>query len=138
MQIPFNRRWFILFSIFFLFILTVAIGADLRLIPTKMQGIPYFDKAGHFFLYGILAGLLHLALQGRALHIGRFSIPIAIISIALLCAFDEFQQSFIPYRAFDAQDYAADIVGILFFVLLAAQILKRKIDQKREGITISA
>lgn len=131
-----NRHW-LLFALMLALILLITVGADLRIIPTRIQGIPYFDKVMHFTLYGILALLLHLALQGRALPLGRFHPPLAVIAVALLCALDEVQQSFIPYRAFDAEDYLADILGILFFVFLASHILKRKIDQNRERITMN-
>lgn len=130
MQTLLSHRWHF-FAAMLVLILLITLGADLRLIPTRIQGIPLFDKFMHFTLYGILAFLLHLALKGRRLTLGPLHPPLAAILIALLCALDELQQSFIPYRAFDAQDYAADILGILVFTFFAAQLLKRKIDQNK-------
>ena len=53
-----TRVWLAAALLFFLFIAGVSIAADFRLIQTQVRGIPYFDKLGHFVLFGILAFLL--------------------------------------------------------------------------------
>ena len=116
MNFTINRRWLVLFALMLLFIAAVSAGADVGIIPTKLFGITYADKAGHFVLYGTLAFLLHLALNRRAIHIGAIAIPIAFLIACALGLADEGQQYFMPHRAFDLSDFAADVVGIALFI----------------------
>ncbi len=119
MKILSNRFWIIAFALMLLFIVAVTIGADMRIIPTRVRGIPFFDKLGHFFLYGILAFLLHLALQPHAWRIARIAVPLAVFIVGFLCIVDETQQFFVGTRAADLSDFAADMAGIIVFVSLA-------------------
>ena len=119
------RRW-IFVVLFFLFMLSVTVAADFRLIPTQMRGIPYFDKLGHFTLYGILAFLVQLALEPRALRVGRVRIPLALLFVFALAILDEMQQSFSPYRAVDLSDLIADFLGILIGVSVATLLARMR------------
>ncbi len=115
-----SRRWWIfLFALMLLSIFGISLGADLQLLPLSRIRIPSYDKFGHFFLYGILAFLLHLALQIRAWNIARVRVPIAFFIVTALCVLDEVQQMFVSSRAADVSDFVADVLGILAFLALA-------------------
>lgn len=131
------RRSVFLFVLMGLFIITVSIGADLRLLPLHFIAFPYYDKLGHFVLYGVLGLLLHLALRSRALSFWRLPIPMALLVVAALAVLDELQQSFMPARSFDAVDFAADMIGVLFFIGIANILRLREIDDARKRITIN-
>lgn len=118
-NLSFDRCWVILFGLMLLFIAAVTIGADMGRIPTKFFGITYSDKVGHLILYGTLAGLLHLALKRRTIPLGRIQIPLALLIVCVLAAVDEGQQAFMPHRAFDLSDYAANVIGALLFIGMA-------------------
>src|SRR3954447_4228288 len=119
MQLHLDRRWLVLFALMLLFIAGVSAGADVGVVPTKFFGITYSDKAGHFVLYGMLAFLLHLALNRRTIHVDALAIPLAFLIACALGLMDEGQQYFMPHRSFDLTDFASDVVGIVFFVWLA-------------------
>lgn len=131
------RRSVFLFVLMGLFIITVSIGADLRLLPLHFIAFPYYDKLGHFVLYGVLGLLLHLALRSRARSFWRLPIPMALLVVAALAVLDELQQSFMPARSFDAVDFAADMIGVLFFIGIANILRLREIDDARKRITIN-
>lgn len=116
MHLQFSRPWLVLFALMFLFVLALTVGADVGVIPTKLFGITYSDKIGHFVLYGTLALLLQLALKRRAFRIGTIAIPLAFLIACALGLADEGQQYFMPHRAFDLKDFAADIIGITVFL----------------------
>lgn len=64
--------------------------------------VPYGDKAAHFFLFFVQAGLFRFAgLSGRA----AFAVTLA------LGALDELHQAFVPGRSPDALDLVADAAG---------------------------
>ncbi len=117
-----NRRWLIAALLFLGFMVIVTLSADVRWIPTKLAGIPFSDKIGHFGLYGILAFLLNLALSRRAVQIGPIRIPLALLIVCTLGILDEAQQSFSPYRSVDIRDLTADWVGVTVGVLLASSL----------------
>ncbi len=125
MQFLYQRRWLVLFVLMMVLVIIITIGADLRLIPTRPFRIRYSDKLGHFILYGILAFLLHFAVNGRRWKINRVSIPVAVCIVAAISLLDEAHQFFIRRRSLDAMDFAADVAGILFFVWLAERLRKR-------------
>lgn len=133
-----GRRSVLLFVLMGLFILAVSIGADLHLLPLQLIAFPYYDKLGHFVLYGVLGMFLHLALRSRALTIRRLHIPIAWLIVAGLAMLDELQQSFMPGRSIDATDFAADLLGVLFFIAISNILHLREIDADPKRTTIRA
>ncbi len=135
MNLQNTRVWLVAAMLFSLFIAGVSIAADFRLIPTQVRGIPYFDKMGHFVLFGILAFFLHLALGGRALTLGRVRVPAAFLIVVAFTLLDEWQQSLSPYRAVDPADLAADWVGIALGVWLADKLTHLQRFTKRTNAT---
>lgn len=136
MKFTIERRWLILFVLLLLFIFAVTVGADLRLLPLSRIRIPYYDKLGHFLLYGMLAFALEFALQFRAWRMGRIRIPYALLIVGALCVLDEGQQMFMPMRAADITDFGADMLGSVCFLWVADFWGQKSLDAKREGVTI--
>jgi len=131
-----KRRWVILCALMLLFIIGVSYGADIGVVPTHFMRVPFFDKLGHFTLYGLLAFLLHLALKRRGVCIGRLAIPIALVVVCAFGVLDEAQQYFSPYRASDITDLGADLLGILVFVWAAHFMPVSNIDRNPNEIKI--
>lgn len=125
MKISRAHYWLAIAALFFLFMLGVTLAADLRLLPTRVRGIPFSDKLGHFVLYGVLAFLLQLALHPRAWRIGRIHIPIALLIVFALAVVDELQQSLSPYRSANLRDLGADWLGIISGVVTAKLLARR-------------
>ncbi len=91
-----DRRWLVVFLIFFAVLLAIFVAAYLRLIPTRLADIPYYDTAGHFILYGILAALLHLALNRRSIAVASVRVPLAAALAIAFAIGEEFVQRFRP------------------------------------------
>ncbi len=136
MKLAFERRWLVLFALLLLFIFAVTVSADLRLLPLSRIRIPYYDKLGHFLLYGMLAFALEFALQSRAWRVGRIRIPFALLIVGALCVLDEGQQMFMPMRAADVSDFVADMLGSVCFLWVAHFLGQKSLDAKRERVTI--
>jgi VanZ family protein len=112
----------ILTALFTLFILVVILLADMgRLgVLEVLYRFPYGDKAGHFFLYGILTFLVNLT----ALRSRRFSDPkraalTATLILALLVAAEEFSQRYFANRTFSLSDLVFGYAGMLLGMWLA-------------------
>lgn len=72
-------------------------------------GVPNVDKLVHFGLYGVLGLLLTRSLI-RPGRLGR-AMLVAVVTIAVFAAVDEWHQRFIPGRSPDPIDWLADLSG---------------------------
>lgn len=80
------------------------------------------DKAGHFFMYGMLGFLmLRAATPTRSLR----ALLITLASVAAFALLDEWHQAFIPGRSADAADWVADTMGAGVGCLLAYGVSRR-------------
>lgn len=80
------------------------------------------DVLGHFVAYAILALLVHWALEGFGIaRAGLWTLAITF----LYGLSDEFHQSFVPGRAVEAADLAADVAGAGLALLLPDRLLRR-------------
>lgn len=112
----------------------VAVGfivfcADRRLLRPFFAFItshPGMDKLGHFFLIGMTAFLLNVALGLKQWKfLGRYWLlggTLAAIGFTL----EEFSQLWFPSRTFDLLDLTCDYAGILFFGWLARRVFSPK------------
>ncbi len=80
--------------------------------PSSPLSFPGDDKVVHAALYGVLGGLLRVAL-------GRSGPAIALA--AAYGVSDELHQSFVPGRDADAFDWLADVAGAALGAALAAR-----------------
>ena len=87
--------------------------------------IPYGDKVGHFFVYGILAMLFNLALNCRTFRFDRLSLQQGGCLVFIFTSIDELSQYFFPSRSLDYLDVIANILGILIFNALSKTIRKK-------------
>jgi VanZ family protein len=67
------------------------------------------DKAGHFFMYGML-GFLILRAASRTRSARALLATLA--GVAIFAALDEWHQAFIPGRSADVGDWVADVIGV--------------------------
>ncbi|MBV6451051.1 MAG: hypothetical protein MHPDNHAH_01779 [Anaerolineales bacterium] len=113
-------KWLtILFALLIGLIVYLADVGKLSLLGFINQ-IPYGDKAGHFFLFGILTLLLDLTLF-RSLP-SRPPKLVAVfvgLTLALIIAAEEYSQQFFASRTFSLVDLAFSYLGVIFFSWVA-------------------
>lgn len=90
----------------------VALILTLTSIPSPEFGpsFPGADKAAHFGFYGVAGFLFVLWRRETGKGAATGVVPAAVFA-ALLGAFDEFHQQWIPGRSMDLFDWAADLAG---------------------------
>ena len=95
--------------------------------PSVTAGGFPLDKLTHFLLYAVEAFLLSRAIAwpGRRAFAGSRIVAV-IGTMALWGALDEVHQEWIPGRAMDSADLAADVAGATAGALLAAGTLKKR------------
>jgi polysaccharide biosynthesis protein VpsQ len=94
----------------FLFILFLAYTGNL---PTWFTQIPYYDKAGHVFLYAAATYLGHRVLRGRAIVLWNIPrLPLFPIVFGLWTVTEELLQGFSPNRTLDAMDLVCSLIGV--------------------------
>lgn len=93
----------------------------------SVPGPPGTDKAGHFFLYGVL-GILTLRAHWDAGHPLR-TMVVSLAGIAVFAAVDEWHQAFVPGRSADVADWFADITGGLFGLGAMAAFKLRRVPR---------
>ncbi len=113
---------------FTLFILWIIYTADTggTIVFTKMvRFLPYPDKWGHFFLFGILTLLINRSLKNKRLSIGKYKPFLGTILVSMFVIVEELSQGFLATRNMDYLDLVADGFGIAGFTCIA-MIWKRK------------
>lgn len=73
--------------------------------------IPYQDKFGHFFVFGLLA-ILVVRVFFESAHPWRGTI-VAVLITSAYGVFDEFHQSLTPGRSVEFADWVVDTVGAM-------------------------
>ncbi|MEA5570949.1 VanZ family protein [Calothrix sp. UHCC 0171] len=123
-----SRFWVTAFWFYLGILLAISMSAYLKIIPTEIAQVPYYDTILHFLLLGIAAYLSHLALNKRQLHILNTALPLAPVIVFLFCIIDEIIQKYTPHRSADIIDLAADICGIILFTWLAEKTPIRRVS----------
>jgi polysaccharide biosynthesis protein VpsQ len=121
------RRW-LLTGAWFLFLAIIVFLADsfrARAFFEWVQRTPGGDKAGHFFLIGLLAFFLNVSLRCRTFRFAGRDWLLGGAIVLGLAAAEECSQLRLPHRTFSAGDFAADLAGIWAFGWLARAILRR-------------
>lgn len=90
-----------------------------------VAAIPYGDKLGHFFLFGLLTLFINLAFKFKASVIGGVKIYWAALIVFTFVLLEEFSQYFIATRSFDLVDLLADLSGIVFFCIVSTFLSKK-------------
>ncbi len=114
--------------VFGLFILWIIYTADTgRANPfiDLIRPIPIGDKVCHAVLYGLLTLGANLSSRCRTFRLGRFAWYRGSLAVAVFALLEELTQIYIPSRAWDGSDLAADAVGIVLFSALSASLWSR-------------
>ncbi len=120
-------------ALFFGFICIIIVLADTdhKLHVMKyFEKVPYADKAGHFLLFGVLAGLLNFSLGFRHVIIASRSTNLAAALVLAFALLEEFSQLAFESRSFDLLDIFSDVVGVWFFVQLSEWISNRMASKR--------
>jgi VanZ family protein len=119
----------LLFGLWLALVAGIIVCADvgwLGLLFARINRLPLGDKAGHFFLIGMLAVLLNQALRGHTLGVGGWRLQTGGLIITALITLEEISQAWIPGRNLDAGDLLANYAGIA-----CAEILTRRRPRQR-------
>ncbi len=98
------------------FVVTIIVCADrgqLRAFLGWVNSLPLGDKAGHFFLLGVMALLLNHALAYRTCSIRFARVQLGGLVILVLITLEGFSQLWFTSRTFDLGDLLANGLGIL-------------------------
>ena len=99
-------------------------GTD-TLLFAFVRSVPYGDKIGHFFLYGVLTLILNLALNLKAITLNKRKVFIGSVSVIIFIVIEELSQLFIPIRTVDYFDFLAGGTGIAVFTFICYLIKQR-------------
>jgi hypothetical protein len=121
-----NRLWRIAFWVYVGALLIIFALAYMRLIPAKLNDIPYYDTIGHVVLLGLAAYLGYRASNRAAFRFGPVVIPLVPIIVFCLAIVEECLQSLSPYRTFDLFDLVSDAVGITLFCAIDVVLRRTK------------
>lgn len=80
--------------------------------------LPYGDKIGHFFLFGLLSLGTSVVLKLRGVRFGAVFVPYGAILISCLVVIEELSQKSFPGRTFDLGDILASLIGVFVFSVL--------------------
>lgn len=118
-----NKQWIVGAVCMGSFLVLVSVLAYLRLIPTEIKSIPYYDSIGHFMLFGMFAFAAEMAFGGR--KVSALGIPLSIGAslVALYAVVDESLQAFSAVRTFDLHDLGFGLFGVVVFYLLSRKLL---------------
>ena len=123
------QRWAIFFGAFIVAIIILADTHHLGLLSGVYE-IPFGDKAGHFFLYGLLSLVVNLAVfQARPIDNKSRLALITCLILALLIGLEELSQIWIPSRTPSLFDLAASYLGVAFFAWACRGLRGTKVPQ---------
>ncbi|TRX55124.1 VanZ family protein [Thalassomonas sp. M1454] len=95
-------------------------GQDV-IVESIKNAIPFGDKVGHFFMYGLLAFAMNFALKFRSFGKSLISQHGAVV-ILMISSVEEFSQMFVATRTFSLLDLTANFCGVLVFTWLAIKV----------------
>jgi VanZ family protein len=127
------RRWAIFFG---LFIVVIIILADTRHLGSlgRIYDIPFGDKVGHFFLFGLLSLVVNLAVfEPRPKQEPSRLALITSLILALFIGLEELSQIWIPSRTSSVFDLIASYLGVAFFAWCAVRIKSRTNSRIKAG-----
>ncbi|ROS01704.1 hypothetical protein EDC56_2149 [Sinobacterium caligoides] len=125
-----HKLMMVVSSALFLFILWVIYLTNTGQQSLFFDGvrlIPYGDKVGHFFLFGLLALAVNLASKLKVFSIGKLKIFWGSAIVFVFLTIEELSQYFIPTRTLDLYDFIADIAGVSLFSGLSVILAKNKV-----------
>ena len=125
-----RQKWLFLITVVFaLLIVAIILAANADALPQPLKRINEFpggDKAGHFFLFGILSFLLNqstLSLFPKW-NPARLILTVSLL-LSILIGLEEWSQALFPARTMSLADLLASYAGVTAFALLAYWTRKR-------------
>ena len=115
----------VLFCLFILWVIMMANSDQQTIFFTLVKSLPYGDKLGHFFLFGLLTLGVNIGTAFRLVPLYRIRVFLGSLLVLLFVTVEEASQHFIPARTMDGMDLMADIVGITLFSLITLYIRKQ-------------
>lgn len=106
-----KKKWNVYLSIYTCLLLLIFVFAYLRLIPTELKMVPFYDSIGHFVLYGIW-GYLFAKVFDRQIRLNILSIPIGVLITFGIAVVEESLQSLSSVRTFSLYDLGWGVLGI--------------------------
>jgi VanZ family protein len=118
--------------VFLAVILLIIAAANLGIAPELFDPVyelPFGDKAGHFFLMGLLSLLISLGFSLARVRVLSLRLLRNTLLLAALVTLEEFSQIFLDNRSFSLLDLSANYAGIFFFGELGA-LLRRFMNRR--------
>ncbi len=104
---------------FIAWVITQANNGSDNLFFTFIGFIPFGDKLGHIFLFGMLSFLTIIAFKCKIVKIKHYHVPIGALLVLSFAMIEELSQLLFINRTFDLMDAFADIIGIAISVYIA-------------------
>lgn len=99
--------------------LSLTFAAYAERLPSSLEK---FDKLVHCSVAGTLAFFLDGALARRSFVVRGLRVSAAAVALLAIIGLEEFLQRFSRVRTPDFRDYAADLVGVVFFTWLSRRV----------------
>ena len=109
-----NLIWIVLAVFSTIFILVVLMKAYSGGIPSFIGSIPYYDKIGHFVLYGIWSYLFWRASRRTVFYM----IPLTPALITVFTVVEEYLQVLSPNRTASFADLFFSLMGIWLVIVV--------------------
>lgn len=124
------QRWYVAstvaFASFIAWVIYTANHGGTIIFTKWINFLPYPDKWGHLFLFGVLSFLLTAATGYKRLRVLNRSVYAGALVVWLLAFTEEISQGFLASRSLDAFDFLADTVGVLLFAILSKELERNK------------
>jgi hypothetical protein len=106
----------------------VVVAADRGRLPAGIRRLyqwPGGDKVGHVVLLATVTFAVALALRGRRVRLGRWSLPLASVAVGIGITLEEASQAWFPGRTLSVADLGCSYLGIFVGTWAAAALRAR-------------
>jgi VanZ family protein len=90
--------------------------------------MPYGDKIGHFFIFGLLTLGANILFKLKTFRLYQLNFYFGSTFVLLFALCEELSQHFLANRTLDSFDLLADLFGIFTFTLLT-HLGKKHVDK---------
>ena len=115
----------VIFLGFIIWVIYLANTGQNSIFFELVRSIPYGDKVGHFFLFGLLTLSANFVFKLKSYSLLSRKLYVGSIVVFIFVLLEELSQYYIPSRTLDITDLIADILGITTFSLITKLIHKK-------------
>ena len=115
----------VIFLGFIIWVIYLANTGQNSIFFELVRSIPYGDKVGHFFLFGLLTLGANFVFKLKSYSLLSCKLYVGSIVVFIFVLLEELSQYYIPSRTLDITDLIADILGITTFSLITKLIHKK-------------